>query len=268
MTFTVADFEDLLRLLDERPDWQAELRRRVLSGELLALPALVRGVAEAQARSEERLGRIEAIVERLAEAQARSEERLAGVEAIVERLAEAQARSEERLGRIEAALQQTAEGLARLTARFEEHERRNATDLGVLKTDAFARRLAQQPNLFRQLVAEPQPLTLAESDAWLGRLVDEGRLSLQAHQQVVWLDLLVKGRRDGQEGYLVVEASWTIGSSDVDRAARRAALLREAGIVAWPAVVGYRMSAGAQQLAPQRQVLVILSPDPRWPEPD
>lgn len=117
-------------------------------------------------------------------------------------------------------------------------------------------------------MAEPRPLTLAEADAWLGRLVDEGRLTLEGHQQLAWLDLLVRGSRDEQEGYLVVEASWTIGPKDVDRVARRAALLREAGVVAWPVVVGYRMSTDAQQLAPQRQVLVILSPDPRWPEPD
>jgi len=247
MPFTIEDFQDLLQLLEARPEWRAELRQRVLSQELLDLPALVRRLAEAQERSEQGLERIEAVLERLAAAQARSEERL---------------------GRVEAALEQTAASLARLTARFEEHERRNASDFQTLKTDAFARRLAQQPNLFRQLVAEPQPLTLAEADAWLGQLVDEGRLSLQAHQQIAWLDLLVRGSRDEQDGYLVVEASWTIGPKDVERAARRAALLRGAGVVAWPAVVGYRMSTDAQQLAPQRQVLVILSPDPRWPELD
>ena len=247
MPFTIEDFQDLLQLLEARPEWRAELRQRVLSQELLDLPALVRRLAEAQERSEQGLERIEAVLERLAAAQARSEERL---------------------GRVEAALEQTAASLARLTARFEEHERRNASDFQTLKTDAFARRLAQQPNLFRQLVAEPQPLTLAEADAWLGRLVDEGRLTLEGHQQLAWLDLLVRGQRDEQEGYLVVEASWTIGPKDVDRAARRAALLREAGVVAWPVVVGYRMSTDAQQLAPQRQVLAILSPDPRWPEVD
>ena len=247
MPFTIEDFQDLLQLLEARPEWRAELRQRVLSQELLDLPALVRRLAEAQERSEQGLERIEAVLERLAAAQARSEERL---------------------GRVEAALEQTAASLARLTARFEEHERRNASDFQTLKTDAFPRRLAQQPNLFRQLVAEPRPLTLAEADAWLGRLVDEGRLTLEGHQQLAWLDLLVRGQRDEQEGYLVVEASWTIGPKDVDRAARRAALLREAGVVAWPVVVGYRMSTDAQQLAPQRQVLAILSPDPRWPEVD
>jgi hypothetical protein len=39
MAFTVQDFDDLLHLLDERPEWREALRRRVLADELLELPA-------------------------------------------------------------------------------------------------------------------------------------------------------------------------------------------------------------------------------------
>ena len=41
MAFTVGDFQDLLRLLRDHPEWQAELRRHVLSDEVLQLPARV-----------------------------------------------------------------------------------------------------------------------------------------------------------------------------------------------------------------------------------
>ena len=41
MSFTVAEFHDLVRLVEERPEWQAELRRLVLTEELLALPEQV-----------------------------------------------------------------------------------------------------------------------------------------------------------------------------------------------------------------------------------
>lgn len=37
MSFTVDDFQGLLRLLDERPEWRAELRRRLLGDELIEL---------------------------------------------------------------------------------------------------------------------------------------------------------------------------------------------------------------------------------------
>jgi len=46
MAFTVEDFQDLLRLLEDHPQWQVELRRRLLTDELLELPALVRQLAE------------------------------------------------------------------------------------------------------------------------------------------------------------------------------------------------------------------------------
>jgi len=39
MPFTVEDFQDLIRLLAQHPEWQAELRLHVLSDELLELPA-------------------------------------------------------------------------------------------------------------------------------------------------------------------------------------------------------------------------------------
>ncbi|MEW6753363.1 MAG: hypothetical protein AB1505_20630 [Candidatus Latescibacterota bacterium] len=53
MAFTVHDFQDMVDLLDQHPEWQAELRRRLLSDDFLALPSAVRGLAEAQQRTEE-----------------------------------------------------------------------------------------------------------------------------------------------------------------------------------------------------------------------
>jgi phage shock protein A len=84
MPFTVDDFQDLIRLLAQRPEWRAELRRHVLSDELLELPAIVRQLAdqlvEAQARTDQRLERVESVLERLAEAQGRTETRVGRLE--------------------------------------------------------------------------------------------------------------------------------------------------------------------------------------------
>jgi hypothetical protein len=227
MAFTVEDFQDLLRLLEQRPEWQAELRRRVLTDELLELPALVRQLIAAQARTEERLERLESTVAKLAEAQLRTEE-----------------------------------ALLALTGRFEEHERRNALDLQPLKEFALAQKLADRPGVFRPLLTEPEPLRPAEASAWFTTLADEGRLAPDEYQELLWADLLVRGRRDQQEGYLVVETSWTIGLRDVDRAARRAWLLQErAGVRAWPAVVGYRVAEQAEPRLARQEVLSIVLPE-------
>ncbi len=65
MPFTVNDFEDLFRILAQEPTWLARLRSVVLSGELLALPDLVRELADAQRRTEDALTQLTGAVRQL-----------------------------------------------------------------------------------------------------------------------------------------------------------------------------------------------------------
>jgi hypothetical protein len=60
MAFTVDNFQDLLRLLEQHPEWRADLRLHVLSDELLELPSLVRQLVEAQGRTEQQLAALTA----------------------------------------------------------------------------------------------------------------------------------------------------------------------------------------------------------------
>lgn len=130
----IKTFEDIIRLLQERPALREQLRQLLLTQELLALPQQVAQLAEAvsrlerqverlaqaQERAEERLGRLEervgALEERvggLEEQVGRLEERVDRLEEAVARLAEAQARTEERVGRLEDAVARLAEAQAR-----------------------------------------------------------------------------------------------------------------------------------------------------------
>src|SRR5262245_17619952 len=79
MAFNVEEFQDLIRLLQQRPEWRADLRRLVLSDELLALPESVRELVQAQQRTEGRVGRLE-------EAQQRTEARVGQLAESVESL--------------------------------------------------------------------------------------------------------------------------------------------------------------------------------------
>ncbi|MBE3599225.1 MAG: hypothetical protein IMX02_10710 [Limnochordaceae bacterium] len=126
MAFTVQDFHDLVRLLGEHPDWRAELRRLVLTEDLLRLPRLVeelgeqtRLLAEAQRRTEARLEALTARVDALAEAQRRTEARLEALTARVDALAEAQRRTEARLEALTARVDALAEAQRRTEARLE-----------------------------------------------------------------------------------------------------------------------------------------------------
>jgi DNA repair exonuclease SbcCD ATPase subunit len=123
MAMTVQDFHDLVRLLEAHPQWRAELRHLLLTDELLALPDIVRELAAAQRRTEERIEelaaaqqRTEVRVEELAAAQRRTEERLETVALRVEELAAAQRRTEERIEELAAAQRRTEERIEELAA--------------------------------------------------------------------------------------------------------------------------------------------------------
>jgi hypothetical protein len=76
MPFELRDFQDLVRLLREHPDWREERRALLLTQELLTLPGLVREPAEGQQRLTEAVAQLTATVARLAEGQERHGERL------------------------------------------------------------------------------------------------------------------------------------------------------------------------------------------------
>ncbi|GBC81869.1 Chromosome partition protein Smc [bacterium HR10] len=132
MAFTVHDFSDLVRLLAQHPEWQAELRRLILTEDLLRLPAIVQELAEAQRRTEEQVreltaavARLEAVVEELVQAQRRAEERVeqledrvGRLETVVGELVEAHRRAEERLSHLDATVRELAEAHRRAEERL------------------------------------------------------------------------------------------------------------------------------------------------------
>jgi archaellum component FlaC len=169
MSFTVEDFHDLIELLAQHPEWRAELRRHVLSDELLELPSLVRQLVEAQTRTEARLERVEARLDRLeatvqalAEAQARAEARLERVEARLDRLeatvqalVEAQARAEARLERAEARLEGVEARLEHVEARLERVEARlERVEDRLDRLEITVQALAEAQNRAAQEIAE------------------------------------------------------------------------------------------------------------------
>src|SRR5260370_33190685 len=103
VAFTVEDFQDLFRLLEQRPEWRAELRRSVLTDDLVELPSIVRELAQAQARTEQRLDELAQHVDELAQAQARTEQRVGELVQHVDELAQAQARTQQRMAELAAA---------------------------------------------------------------------------------------------------------------------------------------------------------------------
>jgi hypothetical protein len=243
MPFSVEEFRDLVRILEERPEWRSELRRFILTDQLLALPEQMtelrayteqrfQALAAAQQRTEERLTT-------LAAAQQHTEERLTA-------LAEAQRRTEERLATVSTQLAD----LIQVVQTF-------ATDLGELKGRSLEHAYGTKVYAyFSRIVRRAHTLAPDELTSLLEDAIDRGVLSEEQAEDVSLADVIVRGRRrtDGVEVFLVVEVSWDVGPQDVERAMRRASLLAHTGTPALPVVAGTWVTPEAADLARTQQV--------------
>jgi chromosome segregation ATPase len=266
MSFTVEEFRDLVRILDERTEWRVELRRLVLTDELLALPSLVQELTEAQRRSEERLGRLEEALTALAEAQRRTEERLEALTERVDRLTERLEALTEGVDR----LIEQVEALAEAQRRTEKRLDRLTDDVGELKGDNLERRYRERVfAYFARLVRGGRALSAEELIARLERAVEQQQLSEEEAEELSWADLVIRGRRraDDVEVYLVVEVSWGVGLRDVERAVQRAALLARTGVPALAVVAGRGVTDEAAELAQVMKVWQFIDGRAVSPEP-
>ncbi len=348
-SFTVQDFRDLMDVLYQHPEWREELRRVVLTDQLLGLPDLVQQLAEAQWHAEARLARLEETVAQLAEAQReteaqvaqlavaqretearlarleetvaqlleahqRAEARLARLEETVAQLLEAHQQAEARLARLEETVAQLAEAqreteaqVAQLAVAQREAEARLARleetaaqlqqtvwelslavgrlsdrvetlvdvqkhmleDLGKLKGDMMEIRYRDKAPayfgspLFRRVRAVPDH----QVADWLEDAIERGEATWDDRKAVMSADLVVRGiLPDGEEAYLLVEISWGIGVEDVERAVKRAAVLRKTGRRVIPTVVGHWITEDARAMAESYRVVQITDGRAVWPE--
>jgi hypothetical protein len=229
MSFTVTEFLDLVRLLEQQPEWRAELRRLVLTDEVLALPQTIQSLAEAQRRTEDQLAiltqRVDGLVEQMATLTRRMDSLTQDVQLMVKRV--------DSLGQ----------------------------DIGDLKGIGLEfryQRLAYA--YFQRLLRRIYVLSPAELSTLLEDAVDEGKLSYPDMEEVIRTDLVVRGQRreDEAEAYLLVELSWGVGPSDVERAAQRAKLLAQLGTPTIPVAAGKAITAEAADLARRLGAWLVL----------
>src|SRR5437899_6788248 len=121
MPFTIEDFRDLVRMFEEKPEWRAEVRRLILTDELLALPERVeRGFLELTEAAKRH-------VEQIAEMRAELDRRFAETD---RRFAETDRRfaeTDRRFGELIAEMDRRfGELIAEMDRRFAETDRRFA----------------------------------------------------------------------------------------------------------------------------------------------
>lgn len=240
MSFAVEDFQDLMHLLEARPEWRADLRRIVLTDELLALPEQVNRLqAETDRRFRELAGQVATLTEQvtaLTEAQKRIQEQL-----LV--LIEAQTRTDQQIA-----------GLTQAVSVLQ-------IDTGELKGQVLEMRYqARAPAYLGRLIRRSRVLSSEKLARLLEDAVEQGQITDAEKNEVMWADVVVRGRsaQDGAEVYLVVEVSWGVGISDVERAVQRAAVLSKLGIPALPVVAGMKITDDAAYRAGAMQVWQVI----------
>jgi hypothetical protein len=296
MPFTVADFHDLIRLLEEHPDWQTELRRVLFSQDLLDLPRTVQELATAQRRTEEAITRLtERMEQGFTEAATERHElrqdltQLTGrVDRVTDRVEQGFADAAEDRQRIRTDMAQgfadAAEDRQRIRtdmaqgfADAAEDRQRIRTDMAQGFADAatdrrdMRRDIGQLKGLgqeqfyrdraaliFGRLLVQGYDATNQVADR-LQEARQTGVISDRDYQEALAADLLWGGQtRDSRQPIvLVLEASWMVGHIDVERAARRAAVLRQAGLRALPVAAGQEWPPNTQDDARRSGVAIV-----------
>lgn len=219
-----------------------ELGNTVTKAEFRELNTTMGRLAKAQERTEER-------VSRLAEAQERTEKRVSQLAEGQASLTAAQARTEAQMVELTKAQTHTESRLADLTAA----QTRTQTELAELTKVVRSLSITMERQATRLDGVLGRTFEMQFRDrltAYLGRLMRRGKLlrndevldsieqSVDAREadEVLRADAIASGLIDGVSSYLVVEVSVTCDADDIDRAGRRAGILRKAGLAAIPLV--------------------------------
>jgi multidrug efflux pump subunit AcrA (membrane-fusion protein) len=242
MVFTVTDFREWINILYEHPEWQKELRRMVLTDELLELPHIVRELAEAQRQTQLRVGE-------LAEAQRQTQLR-------VDELAEAQRQTQLRVDELAEAQRQTqlrVDELAEAQRRTEQRVDKLGEAVGGLQ-NAFGATIEEEAAAVTEVVLRRKGYRI---------LQPAYSLAIDGEIDVV----LPLEDPAGKRMWAVVEAKARLGRRNVYRWAQRMRSvgwrkrLTEEGIVG-PYLVyvyGIRADLSAQEVARQQGIGLIKS---------
>ncbi len=271
---TIHTIEDLIKILDERPEWNEALRVRMLSQELLNLP---QSFAEFAESTDRRLAALEtsltALETTLAEFMASTNERLSTLETT---LAEFMASTNERLSTLETTLVEfmasTNERLSTLETTLVEFMA--STERRFIALEAGQNRIEDRLSPIRAAHARNGALRIV---ARIARVVgcreyrvldlsdvldmidnaDTGGIPPNELTSFENADIIIEAthRDTGESHYIAVEASYTGGWRDVDRATRNAGYLtRFTGQSAHAVVAAQRIRPGIERLVERGQV--------------
>ena len=227
MSFTVSDFEDLLKIIEAKPEWRSRLRRALFPE--IDIPKAFQTLAESQAEMSSLLKRMDARIERLEIGQEQIKQDVGVLKQDV--------------GVLKQDVTVLKRDSANLKGKAQEQTYHN-------KADAIFGRYLRNGRKAGSWVA----------DHLYAALLDE-KVSEAEVEQVLAADLLWIGeeRQTKTQLVLVMEASWLAEANDVERALKRAAVLERIGLHALPVVGGEEWTQDATTLARTHHVVVTMN---------
>lgn len=251
MAFTVVDFQDLLKLLSDHPEWRTQLRPLVLGEEVLAIPSRMDRV---EATLDRLTGHIDDLTVRLD----RLTERVDDLTVRLDRLTERVDDLTVRLDRLTGEVRELTTAVSQLVSRMDHTDGRLGNLQGTMLEWKFERNLG---NWLREWVRRPRKVFVDELSR-LDEAVERGLVAEAEVSQVAWSDAVVRAQDAStqDEVILSVELSTTVNEDGVERASARAAVLRRAGYDGRGFVAGHSnsISTSARELAEATGTTVVL----------
>ena len=208
--YKISNFADLMQALRENPEWLEELRRMILTQELLELP---KKFEDFRCRVEERFDAIEKEVREV---------------------------------------KKKADAI----------ERKLDKDVCSLKGMWLEMKVKKNiPSFFSEYLLNAKAAGQDKISEALSLAAEKGIIFKEERKDVFRLDLIVEGTllSTKEPVFVAVEISYTIAENDVQRAVKRAEILKKAmDRKVLPAVVGHRISKNARKLLTKTECLSIL----------
>ena len=247
MAYEIRTFEDLLQVLRSEPQWREELRRLILTDELLKLPEQFQAFQE---KVEKRFDRLESDLAEL-------KRDVAILKEDVENLKVDVANLKVDVENLKADVAQLKIDVEKLKVDVEKLK----VDVADLKGDNFERKVRERaPAYLGRIIRKCRVIDISTLAEKLEEAQDSGIITEEEKNSALNLDLLAEGflKDDRERKVLVaVEVSIKADKKDVERVKERSKTIEKVfGLAVIPIVIGKTFTKGAKNKAKELEVVL------------
>jgi hypothetical protein len=241
--------EQLAEFLEQNEEWRRRIYSILVPRELARLPAEF-DEFRAEVRRE-----FDSVRTEMREGFARVDQEIARVDRKIE---DVRTEMREGFARVDQEIENVRTEMRGGYERLERKIQKNTGDIAELKGISLEQQYRNRARaLFGKYIRN---LTVIDWTDLEEQLEAVAPLTEKEREELSIVDLLARGRRkaDGQELVLVIEISWTLAQSDVERAVRRAEILTRRGIAAVAAVAGREIDDETREAAQTAGCAVVM----------